>query len=75
VNRLAKDITDLLDQRYPMQLTCREIADTLQNGATPRQIYNCIYNMPQKLGINLMSLLAKGHSYQIDIVFTTESNH
>lgn len=49
MNRLAWDITDLLDQRYPMQLTCREIADTLQNGATPRQIYNCIYNMPQEI--------------------------
>ena len=49
MNRLAWDIINLLDQRYPTQLTCREIADILQNGVSPRQIYNCIYNMPQDI--------------------------
>lgn len=56
--QLRDEIITFLDCHYPRQYTTRDISQHMSMTVTPRQIYNCIRNMP--LEIKLQFQVAYG---------------
>lgn len=56
--QLRDEIITFLDSHYPRQYTTRDISQHMSMTVTPRQIYNCIRNMP--LEIKLQFQVAYG---------------
>ena len=47
--QLRDEIITFLDCHYPRQYTTRDISQHMSMTVTPRQIYNCIRNMPLEI--------------------------